>query len=174
MRMFYLSDNGISVREFCLGDIDNKVKWINNPQNNQYLHYDIPICRAKTIDWFKNKSENRLDCVIEYYNVPVGLVGLIGLDEKNKKAEFYISMGEHKFKRKGIAYLATKLILRYAFDEIDIRKVYLNVDEENLPACKLYEKVGFKCEGRFIKECFHRGKFINRLRYAIFAENFKY
>ena len=168
--MFCLAEGKITVREFTRLDIDNKVQWINDEKNNRYLHYDLPLCREKTLIWFEQKSDNRLDCVMEYDGVPVGLIGLLNIDSKNKKAEFYISMGRDDFKRKGIATGATKLLLQYAFQECQLNKIYLNVDEENEAACKLYEKIGFKQEGRFLQDLMHRGVLINRLRYAIFEK----
>lgn len=157
----------VSIRKFELSDVENKVKWINDPKNNKYLHYDLPLEVEKTKLWFENKADNRYDCVIEYDSIPVGLIGLLNIDLKNQKAEFYISMGRDDFKRKGIATAATKLLLGYAFDTLGLNKVYLNVDEENHAACHLYQKVGFELEGRFVQDMMHRDKLVNRLRYAI-------
>ena len=162
----------ISIRIFEFKDIPKKVEWINNPLNNKFLHYDMPLDEKKTETWFLNKDNiRRFDGVIEYNHIPVGLIGLLAIDKDNKKAEFYISMGEHSYKRKGIATKATLLLLEYAFATLELNKVYLNVDEDNVAACALYEKCGFLCEGVFIKDMFHRGQWINRKRYAILKEN---
>lgn len=170
-----LIENEITVRDFEKKDIENKVKWINDPENNEFLHYDIPLSVEKTTEWFENKNNNsRADMLVEYNGIPVGLIGLVSIDKNHNKAEFYISMGEGSFKRKGIATRATRLVLNYAFCELKLNKVYLNVDEENLLACKLYEKVGFKCEGVFISDMIHKGKYINRKRYAILSKDFSY
>ncbi|MBR5236027.1 MAG: GNAT family N-acetyltransferase [Clostridia bacterium] len=168
--MLKLQCRNIHLREFAETDIENKVHWINDEKNNRYLHYDLPLSIEKTKNWFQNKAENRLDCVIEYQGIAVGLIGLLNIDKQNQKAEFYISMGRDDFKRKGIATLSTKLLLSYAFEDLKLNKIYLNVDEENIAACNLYEKIGFTLEGRFIQDMFHRGKLINRLRYAILRE----
>lgn len=173
-KKIYLCNKNITIRDFEVKDIENKVMWINNPQNNQYLHYDLPLNIEKTTEWFyKRNTLNRCDCVIEYMYIPIGLIGLLNIDNTNRKAEFYISMGNIEYKRKGIATIATKLILQYAFETLNVNKVYLNVDEKNVSARKLYEKVGFKCEGVFVKDMFHRGEFINRMRYGFLKENFK-
>lgn len=162
----------ITIREFTIDDVENKVRWINDSENNEYLHYDIPLNVEKTKRWFLQKNnDGRLDCVIEFDSVPVGLIGLLAIDKQNSKAEFYISMGEASYKRKGIAYRATKMIIEYAFEDLGLNKIYLNVDAENIPACKLYEKSGFICEGVFKKDLFHRGKLIDRKRYAILRED---
>ena len=171
--MILKKNDSILIRKFTQKDIPDKVQWINDEKNNRYLHYDLPLSVEKTKVWFQNKSENRLDCVIEYEGIPVGLIGLIGIDAQSRKAEFYISMGRDDFKRKGIATESTKLLLSYAFDVLNMNKIYLNVDEENIAACNLYEKIGFTLEGRFIQDLFHRGKLINRLRYAILKEKWE-
>ena len=38
----------VRIRKFERKDIPKKVEWINNPQNNKFLHYDIPLEVEKT------------------------------------------------------------------------------------------------------------------------------
>ena len=163
-----LLDQNVSVRDFQEEDIPNKVKWINNPENNQFLHYVLPMEEEKTRQWYRNKNnDTRKDCVIEYQGKPVGLIGLLAIDPVNQKAEFYISMGETGYKRKGISTRAVGLVLTYAFEVLKLNKIYLNVDAENEAACGLYEKCGFQCEGYFKSDLIHHGKLVDRKRYAI-------
>ena len=110
--------------------------------------------------------------MIEDQGIPVGLLGLLAIDKVSQKAEFYISMGETAYKRKGIAMAATRLILEHAFSELQLNKVYLNVDAENLAACALYEKSGFHCEGYFHEDMLHHGRLIDRKRYAMLKKDF--
>ena len=63
--------------------------------------------------------------------------------------------------------------MEYAFLILGLNKVYLMVDAENTNACKLYEKVGFRCEGTFEQDLLHRGKLIDRKRYAILKQEFQ-
>lgn len=165
----------ITLRKFNSSDIPNKVRWINDERNNAYLHYDIPLEIEKTQKWYEaiKDRKDRYDAVIEADGIPVGLIGLLCIDDINKKAEYYISMGEHEYKRKGIAYEASLLILKYAFVELNLNKVYLNVDAKNTGACALYEKVGFTCEGTFEQDLWHRGEFIDRKRYAILHSKYQ-
>ena len=169
-----LVDNEVCVREFQSADIARKVEWINDPENNQYLHYDIPLEYEKTLRWFENRNcAVRRDCVIEYAGVPVGLIGLLDINTFHQRAELYISMGDTSYKRKGIGYSAVRLILKYAFEELGVNKVFLNVDAENVAACRLYEKAGFVCEGYFRQDMMHRGKLIDRKRYAVLREDYR-
>lgn len=160
----------VILREFEETDIPLKVEWINDSENNQYLHYELPMQLDKTVNWFHSKDNSkRIDCTIEYHGIAVGIIGLLQIDRVNSKAEYYITIGNRNFKKRGIATKATKIILDYAFDKLKLHKVYLTVDSENKVAIKLYEKAGFKQEGYFIDDlyCSRRYEFINRKRYAI-------
>ena len=44
----------VSIRRFDKDDIPNKVKWVNDPRNNTFLHYDLPLEICKTEVWFQN------------------------------------------------------------------------------------------------------------------------
>jgi RimJ/RimL family protein N-acetyltransferase len=159
----------ITLRKFTASDIPNKVRWINDESNNTYLHYELPLEIEKTQRWFetiKNRTD-RYDAVIEADSIPVGLIGLLNIDSVNLKAEYYITLGEASYKRKGISYVASQQLLKYGFEVLGINKIYLNVDAENIAACNLYEKLGFRCEGIFKEDILHRGKMIDRKRYAI-------
>lgn len=150
----------ISLKKFTAADISNKVRWINDESNNMYLHYELPLEIEKTQRWFesiKNRAD-RYDAVIEADGVSIGVIGLLNIDVVNLKAEYYITLGEASYKRKGISYIASQQLLKYAFEILKLNKVYLNVDADNVAACNLYEKLGFRCEGVFKEDILHREK----------------
>lgn len=158
----------VTLRKFEEADIKNKIQWINNPDNNMYLHYDIPLEYDKTLSWYQNKNNAyRKDLIIEYENVSVGLIGLLNIDVQNSKAEFYISMGDTRYKNKGIATQASLILLDYAFCELKLHKIYLNTDGDNIIAHRLFEKIGFTKEGVFKDDMIRHGQYIDRIRYAI-------
>lgn len=166
--MFICQSDKVTLRLFEERDIANKIRWINDPEIHRFLHYDVPLNYEKTLAWFHSKDNSkRLDCVIEYDGIPVGLVGLLNIDRVHQKAEIYISMGETKFMRKGIASIALSILVEYAFSHYSLHKVYLNTDGENIGAHKLFEKTGFVREGYFVDDMLCRGKFIDRIRYAV-------
>lgn len=163
----------IKIRAFERTDISKKVEWINNPENNQFLHYDIPISVEGTERWFDSHQgdASRFDAVIEADGVPVGTIGLLSIDRKNRKAEFYIAMGETAYKGKGVAKKATGLILEYGFRQLGLNRIYLSTEEENSDAQKLFERVGFIREGLIRQDVFSRGKFVNRFVYGLLRED---
>ena len=69
----------VTVRRFDRADIPDKVRWINDPDNNRFLHYDLPLTVEKTEKWYERVSRDpsRYDAVIEADGVPCGLIGVV-------------------------------------------------------------------------------------------------
>lgn len=164
----------VSIRKFEKRDIPNKVKWINDPANNAFLHYDLPLEVGKTEAWFeKNKDRtDRYDAVIEVDGTPVGLIGLLSVDHTNKKAEYYVTLGEREYLGRGIAGRASRLLLEYAFTELGLNRVYLHTEVDNTAAIRSYERIGFCKEGLLKNDLFSKGRFVDRYVYGITKKDF--
>lgn len=163
----------VTIRKFEKTDIPKKVEWVNNPENNQFLHYDIPICVEKTERWFDSHlgEDTRYDAVIEANGVPVGTIGLLDINKKDSKAEYYIAMGETAYKGKGVAKAASKLILQYGFEVLGLNRIYLFTETENIGAQKLFEAVGFVREGLIRQDMVSHGRFVDRYAYGFLRED---
>ena len=86
------------------------------------------------------------------------LIGFIGLDGDiftHGEAFVGIGIGERQFWSKGYGTDAMKVILRYGFLELNLRRVALTTFEYNPRAVRSYEKAGFVHEGR-VRECLYR------------------
>ena len=164
----------ISIRKFCKEDIANKVKWINNPKNNTYLHYNLPLEIEKTAIWFENVKDriDRYDGTILLDGVAVGLIGLLQIDYELSKAEFYIALGEQSAKGKGVAKKASQLMLEYAFATLKLNTIYLYTEVDNLSAQALFEKVGFKRKSLLKEHLIYNNRKVDRYFYEITAEEF--
>ena len=76
------------------------------------------------------------------------------------------------YKGKGIARDASVLLLKYAFDELKLREVYLYTEVDNIPAQKLFEKCGFEKYRLDKNSAVNRGQFVDRYYYVITASEF--
>lgn len=164
----------IAIRKFQEVDIPYKVKWINDDNNNKYLHYDLPLREDKTLQWFKSLEgrNDRVDYTITHAGEPAGLIGLLNIDLNSKEAEFYICLGGEKFKGKGIAKVATDLIIKKAYKEIGLYKIYLYTEVDNVRAQKLFEKSGFGKDRLLRNHLSYDGKYIDRYVYNLDIENY--
>lgn len=77
----------------------------------------------------------------------VGFVVLWGLEWTHGEAIVSIALGEPEYWGKGLGTEAMRMILRYAFTELNLHRVTLWVFGYNQRAIRSYEKAGFQKEG---------------------------
>jgi RimJ/RimL family protein N-acetyltransferase len=77
----------------------------------------------------------------------IGFVALHSIEWNNQAGLLSIGIGEAEYRDKGYGTDALRLILRYAFDELNLYRVGLDVIADNARAIRAYEKVGFRREG---------------------------
>lgn len=116
-----------------------------------------------------DQSERRF--VAEYGTESVGLVELVEINHIHRRAEFQIIISP-AYQGRGYATIATQLAMDYAFTVLNLYKLSLIVDCENIRAIKVYKKVGFQEEGRLRHEFFVNGEYRDVFRMAIFQPNY--
>jgi len=78
----------------------------------------------------------------------IGDIGLDGINWNHGEAFVGIGIGDPEAWGKGYGTDAMLIILRFAFEELNLHRVSLNTFEYNPRAIRSYEKAGFKHEGR--------------------------
>lgn len=103
------------------------------------------------------------------------LLGDINLDVINdwnsRDAFVGLGIGNREDWGKGYGTDAMKIILRFAFTEINLRRATLTVFEYNLRAIRSYEKTGFQHEGRLRGALLRDGKRWDMLYMGILRED---
>jgi len=100
----------------------------------------------------------------------IGFVALHSIEWNNRAGQLSIGIGEADFRGKGYGSEALRLILRYAFDELNLDRVGLDVISNNERAIRAYEKVGFRPEGALRKAVLRDGRRHDRLLMGILRE----
>lgn len=100
------------------------------------------------------------------------LIGFIGLwvDLVHGEGWVGIAIGEREFWGRGYGTEAMRLLLRYAFTELNLPRVSLGVHEYNPRARRSYEKIGFRLEGRSCKDILREGRRSDSLWMGILRE----
>jgi RimJ/RimL family protein N-acetyltransferase len=78
-----------------------------------------------------------------------------------------IGIGDSALRGKGIGSDAMRLLLNFAFGELNLRRVQLTVFAYNVPAMRLYKKLGFQREGLFREFLMRDGQVYDLLLYAL-------
>ncbi|MFH1809656.1 MAG: GNAT family protein [Pseudomonadota bacterium] len=81
---------------------------------------------------------------IELDGQHVGNTGLKNIDLKRRVAECFIEIGEPWARGQGVGHRAMQKLMAVAFDELGLEVLWLGVFEFNLPAIRLYQRLGFQ------------------------------
>jgi len=85
----------------------------------------------------------------------IGDIDLFGIDWASRSTFVGLAIGESNFQGKGYGSDVMRVILRYAFMELNLKRVGLFVFEFNSRAIRAYEKAGFRHEGR-LRKCLNK------------------
>jgi diamine N-acetyltransferase len=119
-----------------------------------------------------NTTERRF--VIEEISTgaSVGVLSLIEIDEINRKCEIDIIIDE-KFQGRGFGKQGFVLGVKYAFDILNLFKIYLVLLRNNIPGLNIYKFAGFKKECRLRKEYFRNGEYVDVERMCLFENQWR-
>jgi RimJ/RimL family protein N-acetyltransferase len=103
---------------------------------------------------------------------PIGLVSLTGVDPVHRRGEFHLLIGRRDLHGRGFGTEATKHMLRHAFNDLNLHRVYLSVLSSNAAAIRVYEKAGFRREGTAREAAYKRGRYEDLMQLAILDREF--
>lgn len=99
-------------------------------------------------DWLRSLRGQRTSraWIIEAGDRPVGEVELAQINWRSGTAEIRICIGEKESWGHGIGTESLAHSLRFAFEGLNLKKIYLRVFDTNTRAIHLYERLGFRKE----------------------------
>lgn len=131
-------------------------RWFQNSEYVRLLNSSArPMQSSKAaLKWMEKEAE---EMSLENYYFSIRtlaedkLIGEIGLEVVNwpgRDAFVGLGIGETDYWSKGYGTDVMNVLLRFAFTEVNLRRVTLTVFEYNPRAIRSYEKAGFRHEGR--------------------------
>ena len=161
-----------TLREIELSDIETVNSWRSDPELIGHLlapfRYISPETDKRWYDDYMANRASTVRCAIVAENGKlVGLVSLVRIDCLSRSAELSIMIGRSEDRLQGAGSFAINEMLRHAFENLNLRRVELQVLEDNLCAQHVYEKAGFKLEGLRREAVYKNGKYLNCKLYAV-------
>lgn len=166
------------IREITQDDLFTINRWRNDPDINKHLCAPYRFINKDVDDlWYNSylntRSSNvRLSIIHKESNTLIGATYLTGIDWIARTAEFSIWIGDKSHQGNGAGKYASRMILKHAFHDLGLNRIYLTVLMENERARHLYKKIGFSEEGTLRQSVFKNGKFLNTILMSILASEF--
>lgn len=85
----------------------------------------------------------------------------------------YISIGEKECWSAGYGTDTVRTVLRYAFNELGLRRVHLITDADNARGIRCYEKCGFVREGVLRAHRLRYGQPLDMVEMAVLREDWE-
>jgi [ribosomal protein S5]-alanine N-acetyltransferase len=163
MKNPFLIGRAVYLRPLERADAPLAQTWINNPEVTRTMLRYRPVNLQNEEEWINQVTRSEHDValviVVRESDRPVGMTGLHAIDAKNRHAGFGIMLGEPEEWGKGYGGEATRLMLRYAFQTLNLNRVWLHVFEYNPRGLRAYEKAGFRKEGVLRQDNFREGRY---------------
>ena len=150
-------------------------RWYQDSEFSRHLDSSpaMPKSENRFVRLLEDEERNRDSFMFAIRTLDVdAIIGFIHIDDvmwNNGTAWLAIGIGERDFRGLGYGFEAMGLALQFAFHEINLHRLQLTVFSYNMPAVRLYEKLGFKREGVFREALLRDGRRHHMFLYGLLA-----
>lgn len=157
-------------------DIPRTTKWINDPLISDIMGYLPVLSLENQLDWYHKLKGDRSRfvfaiCLAES-DEHIGNAGLGNIDYVHRHAMLNIFIAGESHRGKGVGSQATRLLLEFAFNRLNMNKVHLRTSARFAQAVKMYESLGFVREGVMRQHYFSNGAYEDKIIYSILKSEF--
>jgi RimJ/RimL family protein N-acetyltransferase len=176
-----LSGKLVRLRPVEEADIDRVYVWINDWEVKRWLAGPsrYPFSYADEQEWIKLAVRRTKPPEMSWSIITlddgrhIGSVGLHGIDGADRNASLGIMIGEREYWSHGYGTDTIVTLLRYAFDEMNLHRVWLQVHADNARGIACYRKCGFIEEGRTREDRFRGGRWCDTLTMGVLEHEFR-
>src|SRR4030088_1603878 len=143
----------IYLRILTQADLDRLLSWHNDSELYSTLggHFRY-VSRESEAEWLRRRLQARDEvnlaiCVSES-SEHIGNVYLRNINWIDRNCELHTFIAAKEHRGKGYGSAAVQLIIKHAFQDLGLMRIYLQVLASNSGAIAAYEKCGFTIEGR--------------------------
>ena len=141
-------------------------KWESTNELYKYLSHTRPkYLRELNLE----EGRHTLFFMIKFNDQIIGAAWLENITQNDATMGIYIALANYR--GKGIGSEVIKILIGMAFKEINLKKLYLNVRENNINAIRCYEKCGFKITKTYPKTYFIDSSYQGKYQMTLFNEN---
>lgn len=147
----------------------------NDPSTWMYLTDPHLISRDTQKQWLAALAERRDRMYFTVFDSTHPFVGVIRMDEYDQLHRS-IRVGADvvpELRGRGYGRQIFAAVKKYCFDTLNLHRVWLAVLESNEHAFRLYEKQGFRTEGRYRQAIFRDGKYLDYILMSLLEEEYR-
>ncbi|PRY82940.1 GNAT family N-acetyltransferase [Alkalibacterium olivapovliticus] len=166
--------NKITLTPVEKDDTDYLLDLFKNPDVMDYWFSEPYMNKEKYTSSFENrqKDESARQFIAYAEEVRIGYTNLHLINLRHRTAVLAIMLDPDN-QGKGYAEKVVRSIVDYGFNQLNLNKITLDVVDYNEKAVHIYEKVGFKIEGKKEQQYFIQGKYHTSLSMGLLREHYQ-
>ena len=174
-----ITGDRINLRKVKESDAGNNYyHWMNDSEVTRFLangvqRHSIESLREYIKEKNKDSSNYFLAIIIKDGNQHIGNIKLGPINWVHRHGDIGIIIGEKEQWGKGYATEAISLVVKYAFDNLNLHKITAGCTELNLGSMKAFQKNGFEIEGVRKKHFFWKGRYINGILLGLINNDYE-
>ncbi|MFJ7306844.1 GNAT family N-acetyltransferase [Peribacillus frigoritolerans] len=154
----------IYLRPILKKDIIFLNEWKNDEETYQYLGGGfMPTSIDQQEKWMDSMIDtlgnNKRFIICDNQNDPIGMIGLYDINWIHRTCEIGIYIGSKSSKGKGYGKEACELLEQFANENLNLRKIKLNVVSDNGAATHMWQSLGYEKIGEYKDERFIKGEY---------------
>lgn len=147
-----LSDETVRLRPVMEADLPHFQRWLADAELRRLIaSVEEQPTMEEEFEWYVSRRQDPDSVLwaIESADDTGKLLGTVELrlNVNNRRAEVGIAIFDRAYWGKGFGTSAMRLVLDYAFGELELNRIELTTDTDNGRAIRSYEKCGFVHEG---------------------------
>jgi RimJ/RimL family protein N-acetyltransferase len=162
-----LDGQRIYLRPVGLDDVNAAyLRWMTDPAVNRFLEsrfteHSLDSLRQFVAEMQRDDCNTFFAIVLKDGDRHIGNIKLGPINERHRLADIGILIGEQDCWGKGLATEAIRLLVRYAFDTLNLHKVTAGSYAPNAASIKAFERAGFVREGLRKSHCLLDGAYVD-------------
>jgi RimJ/RimL family protein N-acetyltransferase len=165
-RRFMIAGEHVILRAFERDDAERCYRWMNDPNIVRTLKSRYPIAFQNEIEWLEramnvsvSDSERHFAIERKEDRAHIGNASIHDIDWVSRTAAFGLFVGEPSAWNRGFGTDAIRTLVRFAFEEMNLRKLNIDVFDYNDRAKHVLEAQGFVQEGRLRQQFYREGAY---------------
>jgi RimJ/RimL family protein N-acetyltransferase len=176
--MFMLEGRRVRLRALDRADAERAHRWINDGQVREFLYgVRYPVSMEDEERWLEGSTSSSFGRVVlaieTREGVHIGNVELRGVSAEDRRGELGILIGEKDYWGKGYGTDAIVTLLRFAFEVMNLHRVWLTTGQDNPRAIACYRRCGFREEGRLRQDRYLGGRYWDTIVMGVLREEFE-
>lgn len=159
----------IYLKQLLPEDVSNKyIEWMNNEEIIQFLESRWKSYSLEDLkEYVRIMNKKNDNCIFGIFlknnNEHIGNIKIGNINQIHRHAEIGLIIGDKNIWGKGYGTESINLATKYAFEEINLNKLFAGIYSNNIASYKAFLKAGYREVGILKKHRFYKGNFIDEI-----------